>query len=94
MAGSTTTEAAEATAADRQIARAHALERQRAELQTQIGKNRDYLRLMDANQELTDEQGQWLDSFYPQKEKGERRSDEAIKRTRAAKEAARKPVTA
>lgn len=86
--------ATEQTAAERQIARARDLERERAELQSRITKNRDYLRLMDSNEELTKEQGEWLDAFYPMKEKGERRSKEEIERTRKAKEAARKPAEA
>lgn len=81
---------AELTAAQRQIERAKALEKERSELQERITKNRDYLRLMDANEELTEEQGQWLDAFYPVKEKGERRSKDEIEATRKAKEEARK----
>lgn len=81
---------AEQTAAQRQIERARALEKERAELQERIGKNRDYLRLMDANDELTTEEGEWLDAFYPVKEKGEQRTKEEIERTRKAKEEARK----
>ena len=80
----------EQTAAERQIERAKALEKERSELQERITKNRDYLRLMDANEELTEEQGAWLDAFYPVKEKGERRTKEEIERTRKAKEEARK----
>lgn len=85
---------AEQTAAERQIERAKDLERQRAELGEKIAKNRDYLRLMDANEELTEEQGTWLDAFYPVKEKGERRSKEEIERTRKVKEEARKGLDA
>lgn len=78
------------TEAEKQIARAKRLERERAELQDKISKNREYLRLMDANDALTGEQGDWLDKFYPLKEKGERRSKEDIDATRAAKTEARK----
>jgi hypothetical protein len=77
------------TDAEKQIERALHLERERADLQSRISKNREYLRLMDANDALTDEQGDWLDKFYPLKEKGERRSDDDIKATREAKKAAR-----
>lgn len=80
----------ERSAAQRQILRAHNLEKERAELQTKIGKNRDYLRLMDAGEELDTEQAAWLVTFYPEKEKGERRSAEEIEATRKAREAARK----
>ena len=76
--------------ADKQIARALRLERERADLQGRIAKNREYLRLMDENESLTEEQGKWLDEFYPLKEKGERRSKEAIEATRKAKQAAQK----
>ena len=78
------------TAADRQIARAEQLEFDRDELQKKIGKNRDYLRLMADNGELTEEQETWLLSFYPEKEKGERRSKDEIEQTRQVREAARK----
>lgn len=77
------------SAAERQIARAGALERERSALQDRIGKNRDYLRLMDSNEELSQEQGDWLDAFYPEKEKGNQRGKDEIERTRKVKEAAR-----
>lgn len=77
------------TAADRQIARAKDLEKERFELSKRITANRDYLRLMDQNEELSSEQGVWLDTFYPLKEKGERRSKEDIDATRKAKLEAR-----
>ena len=76
--------------AERQIARAKTLEKQRAELMKKISDNREYLRLMDRNDELTDTQAEWLDVFYPEKEKGERRSKEEVEATRKAREAARK----
>lgn len=78
------------TPAERQIERAMKLEQERSELQEKIGKNREYLRLMAANDELTADQKKWLDVFYPEKEKGERRSAEEIEATRKAREAARK----
>lgn len=78
------------SAAERQIARAKSLEKERAELMERIAANRDYLRLMDKNDELTDSQGEWLDTFYPQKEKGEQRSKEDIEATRKVREEARK----
>lgn len=80
---------AEQTAADRQIIRAKDLERERGDLMDRITKNRDYLRLMDANGELTDDQGAWLDVFYPVKEKGEQRTKAEVEATRKAKEEAR-----
>lgn len=80
---------ADRSPAERQIIRALTLEKERSEHQTKVSKNRDYLRLMDANEELTAEQGEWLDAFYPLKEKGEQRSKDEIERTRKAKEEAR-----
>lgn len=74
---------------DRAITLAKKLEQERAALMDRIGKNRAYLRLKDANGELSDKDGQWLDTFYPLKEKGERRSKEDIVATREAKKAAR-----
>ena len=78
------------TAAGRQIGRAMKLERERSELQARIASNRDYLRLMDKNEELSNDQGAWLDAFYPQKEKGTRRDKDDVERTRLIKAAARK----
>lgn len=80
----------EATTDHPQIHRAKVLERERAELMERIAKNREYLRLMDANGDLTDAQSDWLADFYPLKEKGERRSEEDIIATRNAKLEARK----
>lgn len=74
----------------RQIARALDLERQRAELGDKITANRDMLRLLDKADELSDEQGEWLDVFYPEKEKGNTRDKDAIDATRRAKDQARK----
>jgi hypothetical protein len=82
------TPAAEQTEAERQIARAKSLEKERAALIKRIASNREFLRLMDENEALTKEQGEWLDLFYPLKEKGERRSKDDIDATREAKKAA------
>lgn len=82
------------TMAERQIVRAHALEKQRGEHMEKIAANRTFLRMMGQTEELTDEQTDWLETFYPEKEKGERRSAEQIEATRKAREAARsKKVT-
>jgi hypothetical protein len=81
---------AEQTPAQRQIARAKTLERDRAALATKVSANRDYLRLMAANDELNAAEAKWLAAFYPEKEKGERRSAEEVEETRKVKEAARK----
>lgn len=89
---------AEQTAAERQIQRAKDLEKERYELGKRINSNREYLRLMDANEELqgqtvlngeTVEMGEWLDVFYPQKERGQKRSKDEIEATRKAKQEAR-----
>lgn len=77
------------TSAQKQVARARTLERERADVMKRISANREYLRLMEENEELTDDEGDWLDDFYPQKEKGQSRSDDEIERTRKAKAAAR-----
>ena len=82
---------AEQTPSQRQIARALHLEKVRYDAQLAIGKNRDYLRLMAANDELTAPEKKWLATFYPEKENGEHRSEEDRKATVKAKEAARKP---
>jgi hypothetical protein len=78
----------------RQIARAEELETDRGDLMEEIAANRDFLRLMDKNKELSDAQGRWLDTFYPLKEKGEKRSEDDIEATRKLKESTRKKVTA
>lgn len=59
-------------------------------LRGKVGKNREQLRGLDELDALSPEQGEWLETFYPTKEKGDRRSDADIKATREAKEAARK----
>ena len=82
--------AGEQTMAERQIARAHALERQRKELQDVIAANRDLLRLMAKGGELNAAQQKWLKTFYPEKEKNQRRSEEELEATRQAKLAALK----
>src|SRR5215472_929919 len=76
------------TSPEKQIARAMMLEQQRATLMESIGKNRDYLRLMAANEELSEGEGsqfEWLAAFYPEKEKGQVRSKVEIAATRAVK---------
>jgi len=72
------------------IALAKRLERERAEKMKQIDDVRVMLRRFDRLGGLTEEQGAWLDTFFPEKEKGQRRSADAIEATRKAREAARK----
>lgn len=78
----------EPTSAHRQYLRAHQLEAEKQRLQKAIGANREYLRLMDANEELPEELGAWLDDFYGTKSKGEARTADEIKRGREAREVA------
>lgn len=78
------------TPAARQIKRAIRLEKEISAVRQQVNDNREYLRLMDKNEELTEDQATFLDTFYPEKEKGERRLPEDVEATRRAREAARK----
>lgn len=90
----------EGSAAQRQIERAQRLEGQRADLLDEVAANRQYLRLMDKNGELEGETatvdgknvpaGDWLDDFYPEKEKDVKRNEDEIERTRKVREDARK----
>ena len=68
-----------------EITAAIELLRQQRDLQAEISANRDTLRLLDKRGKLSDQQGDWLDAFYPLKAKGERRSAEDIARTRQAR---------
>lgn len=74
---------------EKQIFRAETFEAERSEVMKRIAANREYLRLMDENDELGDDEQAWLDDFYPQKEKGSSRTEAEIERTRKAKQAAR-----
>lgn len=76
--------------AERQIERAKELERRRSDLMKEVAANREFLRLLADNGELSDTQVDWVDTFYPQKEKGEQRSKDEIEATRKAREDARK----
>lgn len=78
------------TSGARQVARAVALEAERAKNMKAVDSNRKYLRLMDDNGELSDDQAAFIDTFYPEKEMGEQRSQDEIDATRRAREAARK----
>jgi hypothetical protein len=70
----------------RQVKRAIELEQTIADLRQKVNDNRTYLRLMDRNGELTDDQGTFTDVFYAEKERGERRTEkEAAATTRARK---------
>lgn len=80
---------AKLTSAEKQIHRALLLEAERSESMKKIAANREYLRLMDENEELEDDEADWVDDFYPSKEKGQTRTDDEIERTRKAKATAR-----
>ena len=72
------------------IEQAKELEAERSEVMERVTANRTQLRQMDTSGNLSDSQAAWLDVFYPEKEKGERRSKEEIEATRKAREEARK----
>lgn len=78
------------TPGSRQVKRAIRLEAQISKLREQVNDNRDYLRLMDRNEELSEAQAEFVDTFYPEKEKGERRPPEEVEATRRARAFARK----
>lgn len=75
------------TSGEKQIARALRLERERAEGMKKIAANREYLRLMEENEELDDDEASFLDDWYPNKERGATRSDDEIETTRKLKAA-------
>lgn len=80
---------AEQTMVGRQIERAKTLERERSEKLAEIATNREFLRLLAKSGEMSDSEQDWLEDFYPEKEKGESRTEEEQQATRDAKEAAR-----
>lgn len=77
------------SAGARQVRRAIQLEREISSTREKVNDNRTYLRLMDRNEELTEAQAEFVDVFYPEKEKGERRPKDETVATRRAREAAR-----
>lgn len=78
------------TAGSRQVERAITLEREMSAARKRVNDNREFLRLMARNDELNEAQVEFVETFYPEKEKGERRAQEDIDATRRAREAARK----
>lgn len=68
-----------------EINAAVALLKQQRDIQKQIGENRDTLRLLDKREKLSEPQGEWLDSFYTQKAKGERKTAEETAKTKAVR---------
>lgn len=73
----------------RQVQRAIQLERDLGELREKIDSNRTYLRLMRKNEELNEDQAEFVDLFYPEKEKGEQRTPAEIEASRLARSVAR-----
>ena len=80
----------EDSSASRQIKRAITLEADRASIMREVSDNREYLRLMHRNKELNEDQVEFVETFYPEKERGSRRDKTDIEATRRAREAARK----
>ena len=78
------------TLAANEIRGAIQLEKRRSDLMKEIQDNRELLRLLDRRGTLDDDQAEFLDIFYPEKERGSRRQKDDIEATRKAREAARK----
>lgn len=78
------------TSAEIQMELAAELEGLRGELQHRIARNREYLRFMRDGGELTQEQQDWLATFYPDKEKGSRHTKEHLEASRKLRLEARK----
>lgn len=72
------------------IEQAKKLEKERGELMLRIGANRDFLRNLHKMGALDGEQRKFVETFYPEKEKGSSRSADEIEATRKAREDARK----
>jgi hypothetical protein len=73
----------------RQVKRAIELEQEISVLRQRVADNRTYLRLMDRNGELTDDQGEFTDVFYAEKERGRERTEEESAATTRARKLAR-----
>lgn len=92
MAGKTQgTEATEALSVVA-IQTAKQLEYDRAQLLKRVDANRKLLRLLDENELLSEDEGAWLDDFYPTRERGATRDENAAKRTLAVRKAARQEI--
>lgn len=76
------------------VHQAKELEYEMASLRQDIDANRRFLRLFGETGNLTDEQAAWLADFYPSKGRGTSRDDEAVRRTREVKQAAREEIAA
>lgn len=87
--GTATPQGQEVSYVARKIDQARALERERSALQEKIAANRRQLRDMAATGDLTAEESKFVSTFYPEKERGTRRSKEEVEATRKARAAAR-----
>jgi len=72
-------------AASDQIKRAIELELALAAARKDVNDNREYLRLMSRNKAVNEDQQEFLDVWYPSKERGDRRDREDIEATRKLK---------
>lgn len=75
---------------ERQFLRAISLEGQKASIMRQINANRGLLRTLGDTDELSDDLTDWLEEFYPTKEKDAKRDGDEVKQTRLNHEAAAK----
>lgn len=71
-----------------QFLRAVTLEGRKAALQREINANRQFLRIMKDTDTLSDDLAEWLEVFYPTKEKDAQRSKDEVTDTRQNHEAA------
>lgn len=77
--------------AEQQVARAIELEGRKEAINQEVTANRNFLRLMVKSKAITDEAIiDFVEDFYPLKEKDSQRSKDEVQRTRLAKESARK----
>lgn len=72
------------------VEQAKRLEKERADLMEKIGANRNLLRQLHKVDALDAEMREFVEKFYPEKEKGSNRSKDEIEATRKLREAARK----
>lgn len=66
------------------------LEGERAAVMAEISVTRDMLRNLDKTNKLNDDQAEFIDVWFPEKERGQNRSRDDIEATRRAKLAARR----
>lgn len=71
-----------------QFMRAVALEKRKSDLLKEINANREFLRIMSKSEALDVELSDWLEVFYPTKEKDSKRDRDEVTETRKNHEAA------